>query len=239
MPGRASPVGYFLVNLFMPMLSYTEENYLKSIYTLQYQAPSQDASVGDISDLMNTRPATVTDMLRKLSEKGLIVYEKYKRPSLSPQGMEKALQVVRKHRLWEVFLFEKLRFTWDEVHEVAEELEHVRSEKLVEKLDEFLGYPAFDPHGDPIPDAKGNMKSVSTHVLLEAREGDRLKIVAVKDTSSAFLRHLERLGLYIGKIIRVREVMPFDSSIIIEDDAQKTNMLSSKIASNLFIEKLA
>src|SRR5690606_17360442 len=132
----------------MTELSFTEENYLKCIYYLEHQSPSKEVSVNEIAERMHTRPATVTDMLRKLSDKKLIIYEKYKKTKLSKNGEKASLAIIRRHRLWEVFLHDQLHFTWDEVHEVAEELEHIRSAKLIERLDEFLEFPSFDPHGD-------------------------------------------------------------------------------------------
>lgn len=219
----------------MPELSFTEENYLKAIYYLQQENEAHEVSVNDIAERMSTRPATVTDMLRKLSEKKLINYEKYKKTQLSKTGLATAIQIVRKHRLWEVFLHEKLQFSWDEVHEVAEELEHIRSAKLIEKLDEFLGFPRFDPHGDPIPNAAGEVKPASNTTLSESAAGKVLKLVAVKDTSSAFLQHLERFGLYIGVSLSIDEVLPFDHSVMVSIAKALPVMLSNKIAANLLV----
>lgn len=219
----------------MPELSLTEENYLKSIYSLQFQGEVPEVSVNEIAERMSTRPATVTDMLRKLSDKKLINYEKYKKTSLTKQGTKQALQIIRKHRLWEVFLHTKLNFSWDEVHEVAEELEHIRSAKLIEKLDEFLSYPRFDPHGDPIPNALGEVSPASNMTLAESQAGDKLKLVAVKDTSSAFLQHLERYGLHIGVPMEVKELLPFDKSIIVKISNGKSATLSEKITMNLLV----
>lgn len=219
----------------MPELSFTEENYLKAIYSLQQESANKDVSVNDIAERMSTRPATVTDMLRKLSDKKLINYEKYKKTQLSKTGNSFALQIIRKHRLWEVFLHEKLKFSWDEVHEVAEELEHIRSAKLIERLDEFLGFPMFDPHGDPIPNAAGEIKPASNTSLSESEPGKKLKLVAVKDTSTAFLQHLERFGLYIGVTLVVSEFLPFDHSVMVSIDKAQAVMLSDKIAGNLLV----
>ncbi len=219
----------------MPEFSFTEENYLKAIYYLQQDSPTKDVSVNDIAEKMNTRPATVTDMLRKLSDKKLIHYEKYKKTQLSKTGVAVALQIVRKHRLWEVFLHTKLRFSWDEVHEVAEELEHIRSSKLIERLDEFLDFPRFDPHGDPIPNAAGEVKPASNTSLSQTEAGKNLKLVAVKDTSSAFLQHLERFGLYIGVTMIIEEFLPFDHSVMVSINNSQPVMLSDKIAANLLV----
>src|SRR5690606_31725490 len=167
----------------MVQLTFTEENYLKAIYSIQESSEAEAASVNEIAERMQTKPATVTDMLRKLSEKDLIHYEKYKKIELSRKGLQQALQIVRKHRLWETFLHDKLHFSWDEVHEVAEQLEHIQSQKLIDRLDQLLDFPRFDPHGDPIPDAKGEMPS-STRILLSLAEpGLSYEIVAVKDAS--------------------------------------------------------
>lgn len=222
----------------MPELSFTEENYLKAIYYLQQENNAHEVSVNDIAEKMSTRPATVTDMLRKLSEKKLIHYEKYKKTQLSKTGLATAIQIVRKHRLWEVFLHEKLQFSWDEVHEVAEELEHIRSSKLIERLDAFLEFPRFDPHGDPIPNAAGEVEPASNTTLSESVAGKNLKLVAVKDTSSAFLQHLERFGLHIGVTLSIDEILPFDHSVMVSIAKETPVMLSNKITSNLLVVEL-
>jgi DtxR family Mn-dependent transcriptional regulator len=223
----------------MSELSFTEENYLKAIYYLQQESITKDVSVNDIAEKMSTRPATVTDMLRKLSDKKLIHYEKYKKTKLSKTGTGSALQIIRKHRLWEVFLHEKLKFSWDEVHVVAEELEHIRSAQLIERLDEFLGYPRFDPHGDPIPNAAGEIMPASNTTLSESEPGKKLKLVAVKDTSSSFLQHLERFGLHIGIAISIKEFLPFDKSVMVAIGQNEPVMLSEKIAINLLVVEAA
>jgi len=219
----------------MQQLTFTEENYLKAIYSIQHGNKVGEVSVNEIADKMQTRPATVTDMLRKLSEKSLIHYEKYKKLRLSEDGMGQALQIIRKHRLWETFLHDKLNFSWDEVHEVAEQLEHIRSFKLIEKLDEFLSYPQFDPHGDPIPDSKGILPAFSTLLLSEAEINKPCEIVGVKDTSPAFLHQLERLHLQIGTKIRVDEIMPYDKSLLARIEGREPVMLSEKIAHNIIV----
>ncbi len=216
----------------MITLSFTEENYLKSIYTLQHRSEAGAASVNEIAERMQTKPATVTDMLRKLSEKELIHYEKYKKIQLTDSGISYALQILRKHRLWETFLHKKLRFSWDEVHEVAEQLEHIHSKKLIERLDEFLGFPAYDPHGDPIPNDAGEIPPSSAKLLSDAPLHVSCKIVAVKDTSSAFLQQLERFGLQIGVSLEVTERLPYDNSMMISANG-KSFLISEKIAANI------
>lgn len=222
----------------MQVLTFTEENYLKTIYAIQYGLDKGEVSVNEIAEKMKNRPATVTDMLRKLSDKELISYQKYKKVTLSTTGLNAALQIVRKHRLWETFLHDTLCFSWDEVHEVAEQLEHIHSPKLIAKLDAFLGYPKVDPHGDPIPNAKGELPLTSTLSLVDVLENKPYRIVAVKDTSVAFLHQLERMELKIGSLITVIERMPFDKSHIVSTEKEERLMLSEIIASNILVKKV-
>lgn len=219
----------------MLALTYTEENYLKAIYGIQTGKAMPEVSVNEIAERMQTKPATVTDMLRKLSDKELIHYEKYKKIQLSDTGETEALSILRKHRLWESFLYKKLNFSWDEVHEVAEQLEHIRSQKLVDRLDEFLGFPQYDPHGDPIPQANGHLPDSGALPLYEAVEGKAYKIVAVKDTSTAFLQQLKRFDLQIGTQIKISERMPYDNSVVITVGKGQTIQLSEKITQNLLV----
>lgn len=235
---RTRHTGYlnFVKKFLMSVLTFTEENYLKAIYTIQYREDKGEVSVNEIAERIQTRPATVTDMLRKLSEKELIEYEKYKKLKLSPSGLKAALEIVRKHRLWETFLHDTLNFSWDEVHEVAEQLEHIHSQKLIDRLDAFLGHPKFDPHGDPIPDAKGELPEASTLTLADAKLNKTYRIVAVRDTSSSFLQQLEKMNLAIGSTITVTERMPYDNSNIVKTAEQKQLMLSEKIAVNVLVK---
>jgi DtxR family transcriptional regulator, Mn-dependent transcriptional regulator len=219
----------------MQALTYTEENYLKAIYNIQHANESNEVSVNEIAERMLTRPATVTDMLRKLSEKTLIHYEKYKKVQLTNKGKKEALGILRKHRLWETFLHKKLNFSWDEVHEVAEQLEHIQSQKLIDRLDEYLGYPEYDPHGDPIPKHNGEIPVSTAEAMSKANTGKPYKVVAVKDTSSAFLQQLERYELQIGTQLTIVERMPYDNSITVKTQKGVTFQLSEKIASNLLV----
>lgn len=219
----------------MQLLTLTEENYVKAIYTVQHKNESGEVSVNEIAERLNTRPATVTDMLRKLSEKELINYEKYKKVTLTDSGSTVALMILRKHRLWETFLCDKLNFSWDEVHEVAEQLEHIRSPKLIDRLDSFLDYPKFDPHGDPIPNAKGELPASKAILLSESKINDKYKVVAVNDTSTAFLQQMERYGLNIGSEITVTERMPYDNSVLIHNKNGDEFQLSEKIAENILV----
>lgn len=218
------------------MLSYTEENYLKAILKLSFQNEAKpEAGTNEMASYLGVKPATATDMLKKLKEKGLVNYEKYGKILLTDSGKQNGIAILRKHRLWETFLFEKLDFSWDEVHEVAEQLEHIQSTKLVNKLDEFLNFPEFDPHGDPIPNAKGEMPIVIKTLLSELKAGDNCKVMAVKDTSTPFLQYLEKLNITIGTAIKVLEVIEFDGSMNIEVSGDPSRNVSMKFADSLFV----
>jgi len=193
------------------MHSFTEENYLKVIYHLSL-LNTNPVQTNAIAEKINTRAASVTDMLRKLSEKELIDYKKYQGVSLTEEGKAIAISIVRKHRLWEVFLVEKLDFRWDEVHEIAEELEHINSAPLVERLDSFLGFPKRDPHGDPIPDKDGVFEPSQYVQLYQLTEGSKGIIIGVSEHSPSFLKHLEKLELTIGIELELIEVTEFDGS---------------------------
>ncbi len=218
----------------MATLTYAEENYLKAVYHLS-DGGKKSVSTNDLSQEMKTKPASVSDMLRKLSDKGVIDYRKYYGVNITEEGKKMALQIIRKHRLWEVFLVEKLRFNWDEVHEVAEELEHVKSPILIQRLDDFLGNPKYDPHGDPIPDEYGDVKARPRLPLNELPVNDAGQIVAVKDSSAAFLRYLDKVGAYIGARIKVLDKVEFDGSLEILVDNKKTLFMSKDVSENILI----
>ena len=188
-----------------------------------------------IAERIETKASSVTDMLKKLAEKNLIVYVKYQGVSLTNEGMLSAKMIVRKHRLWEVFLVDKLAFSWDEVHDIAEQLEHIKSEKLINRLDEFLGFPTEDPHGDPIPDAQGQIAKVEKQLLSELPENRVAICVGVKDTSSEFLKYLDKNGISLGSKIEVLSKESFDLSLKIKVDGKELP-ISSKIAGNLFVK---
>jgi DtxR family Mn-dependent transcriptional regulator len=185
--------------------------------------------------VIQTKPASVSDMLRKLGEKEVIQYRKYYGLQITELGKRLALQTIRKHRLWEVFLVDKLHFAWDEVHEVAEQLEHIQSTLLIERLDAYLNYPKFDPHGDPIPDEYGDVRSRPRIALNEMNIDQGGQIVAVKDSSAAFLRYLDKVGAYIGARIKVLDKVEFDSSVEILVDQKKTLFMSKDVASNILV----
>jgi DtxR family Mn-dependent transcriptional regulator len=218
----------------MNPLTYAEENYLKAIYHLS-EGGKKGVSTNDISGEMKTKPASVSDMLRKLGNKEVIEYRKYYGVHITEEGKKIALQTLRKHRLWEVFLVEKLKFSWDEVHEVADELEHIKSRILIQRLDEYLGFPKFDPHGDPIPDEYGDVRSRPRIPLNELELHSTGQIVAVKDSSAAFLRYLDKVGAYIGARIKVTDKVEFDGSIEILVDNKKSIFMSKDVAGNILV----
>jgi DtxR family Mn-dependent transcriptional regulator len=218
------------------MHSFTEENYLKAIYKLIEQS-GDTVTTNAIAEKINTKAASVTDMLKKLSDKKLINYRKYQGVTLSDKGEKIALSIIRKHRLWEMFLVEKLDFKWDEVHEVAEQLEHINSDKLIEQLDKFLNFPKNDPHGDPIPDAKGKVKLHKSVPLSTFTKSDTCIMTGVIDHSPAFLRFLDSSGIAMGDEIKLKEVVAFDGSLQITVNKQHTIFISNHIAKNILVEK--
>ena len=218
------------------MYSYSEENYLKAIFHLERKFPA-GVSTNSIAEQMETKASSVSDMIKKLSGKNLLNYRKYQGVKLSKSGKDAAVSVIRKHRLWEVFLVEKLQFNWDEVHEVAEQLEHIKSEKLIKELDRFLEYPKIDPHGDPIPDANGHFTALEKFSLADLEPGEKGIFVGVKDSSPAFLQFLDKNGISLGNKIRVVEKETFDRSMLIGFQ-EKELRISHLISENLFIQSL-
>lgn len=218
-------------------ISQTEENYLKAIFKIAEKEEGRPVNTNAISSEMKTSAASVTDMLNRLSKKELIHYEKYKGVSLTDLGLRLATHLVRKHRLWEVFLVEKLHFSWDEVHDIAEQLEHIQSNELVERLDDYLGRPQFDPHGDPIPDANGQFAYRKQAPLSELNAGDRGVVVGVQDHAPAFLQYLDRLQLGLGARIEVVEYFEYDESVKILLNTDKERIISKKVSQNLFVQK--
>jgi DtxR family Mn-dependent transcriptional regulator len=215
-------------------MTISEENYIKVIYHLSLVSP-KGVNTNAIAGMLDTKASSVTDMLKKLSEKELVAYQKYQGVSLTEKGFYSAKMIVRKHRLWEVFLVEKLNFSWDEVHEIAEELEHIKSEALINKLDEFLEFPDFDPHGDPIPNANGVIKKVNKLLLSEAILNTEYKCVGVKDSSSEFLQYLDKQKIALGSKITVKEKESFDDTLLVQIDSRELT-ISNKIANNLYVK---
>lgn len=215
-------------------MTLAEENYLKAIYHLENQS-SNEVSTNALAEEMQTKASSVTDMIKKLAEKNMISYIPYQGVTLSKKGHAHAVKVVRKHRLWEVFLLEKLNFSWDEVHDVAEQLEHIKSEKLTDKLDEFLDFPKVDPHGDPIPDKYGNFETIDKTSLTDAQEGLVYVCVGVHDSSSDFLKYLDANHIGLGTTMKIIHKEPFDNSVKIKFDDVEL-VVSENVAKNLFLK---
>lgn len=227
---------FYFFFIFAEMLSFTEENYLKALFRLTCENKQKlEAGTNELATHLGVKPASVNDMLKKLKEKKLIDYEKYGKIKLTGKGQKAGVEVLRKHRLWETFLFEKLDFSWDEVHEVAEQLEHIQSTKLIEALDKFLDFPQFDPHGDVIPNAKGEMKFVYNKTLADIEPGQQCKMVAVKDNSAPFLQYVIEVGLGINNRIKVISINAYDEMFLIEVDKRRTGV-SKKFAENIYVE---
>ncbi|MDO6392229.1 metal-dependent transcriptional regulator [Pontibacter sp. BT731] len=216
------------------MHSFTEENYIKAIYKLS-DGGSREVNTNAIADALATKAASVTDMLRKLSAKGIADYVKYRGVTLTENGERVALQIIRKHRLWEVFLVEKLKFNWDEVHDMAEELEHINSDLLIRRLDEFLGYPKFDPHGDPIPTEDGEMNTKQQRLLAELEVNSSGTVVGVNDSQPLFLQYLDKMGIFLGAKIKVIDKIPYDNSLEINLENKKNLVVSGEVARNIFL----
>ncbi|HYJ38256.1 MAG TPA: metal-dependent transcriptional regulator [Chitinophagaceae bacterium] len=216
------------------MHSFTEENYLKTIYKLQEQN-GETVVNSDLAKALEVQSASVTDMLKKMARKKLINYEKSKGFRLTEKGKHIALGIIRKHRLWEVFLLEKLGFGWNEVHEMAEQLEHIQSEKLIDRLDNYLGHPKSDPHGDPIPNANGVFIKSKSILLSETQKGTQGKFVGVTDHSPSFLTYLDKIGLSLGDPISVKLIEDFDNSFTLQLKGKKEVIVSFKVANSLLV----
>lgn len=214
-------------------LTQSEENYLKAIFTLSQEGKGP-ISTNDLAEKMTTKASSVTDMLKKLGEKNLLEYQKYQGCQLTALGSSCALAIIRKHRLWETFLVDKLHFGWEEVHEIAEQLEHIQSAELTNRLDEFLGFPKVDPHGEPIPGKDGKIELVANRILLsEATPGTKAIIMGVEDDQTEFLQYLSKIGLNLGTQIEVLDKLNFDGSILIElkgKQIQFSNTVSKQIS---------
>ena len=218
------------------MHTLSEENYLKAIYNLDKQGLTKITPTA-ISESLGNNPASVVDMLKKLVEKKLLQYEKSKGVKLTHTGQNVAISIVRKHRLWEAFLLERLGYGWDEVHDIAEQLEHVYHPELADRLDKYLGFPQYDPHGDPIPKANGESAVSYKTLLAEIDENKKCRVVAVKDTSTPFLQYLRKLNIGIGTSISVIEKIPFDPSLTISINNELQQTVSRLFADNLLVEE--
>ena len=220
------------------MLSFTEENYLKTIFSL-IEDNKGSASTNDIAAKIKTKAPTVTDMLKRLSTKQLIIYRPYQGVQFTDEGLKVAILLVRKHRIWETFLVNKLGFGWGEVHEIAEELEHVKSIELINKLESFLGFPKNDPHGDPIPDKNGLLEFHKDVTISNLGLNHFGLVVGLKDTSPDFLKYLVRTGLTLGQSVGVKNINEYDKSIDIIVGSTNSITVSSTVAENIFIKKLS
>jgi DtxR family Mn-dependent transcriptional regulator len=215
------------------VFSIAEENYIKAIFHIQQRHGRAGTNL--LSGEMKTRPASVTDMLKKLEAKQLVKYEKYKGFSLSAEGSKLALSVIRKHRLWEYFLVEKLGFNWDEVHDLAEQLEHISSDELIAKLDQYLGHPGFDPHGDPIPDVQGRMQEQRQENLQAFPLQKKGTVTAVKDQQFEMLNLLKHLQIRLGSVIHILNRFAYDGSVEIAVDKQAPTIVSARVAENIYL----
>ena len=215
------------------MNSQSEEDYLKALYHLEMDFDA--VSTNSIADYLDMKPSSVTDMLKKLAEKKFINYQKYKGTSLTKKGKLIALTIIRKHRLWETFLVDKLGFGWDQVHIIAEQLEHIKSEELIENLDNFLGNPKYDPHGDPIPNKDGEIEKMNQKLLVELKASQKGIITGVKKGTASLLNYLDKEKVKLGDSIKVIEILEFDGTYIVEINKRKLTF-SEKICQNLLLE---
>ncbi len=218
------------------MQTHSEENYLKAIYLLSKQG-NDKVSVTALASVLGNNPASVTEMLKKLTEKKLIEYDKIKGVKLKDAASKAALLVVRRHRLWELFLQNKLGYTWYEVHDIAEQLEHVFHPELADRLDEFLGFPQFDPHGESIPDKNGQMESMQYIKLSDCKPGDKIKLTSVISTSVDFLKFLNSRELSLGLKMKIKSIEPFDRTMVVSYNKHPSESLSQMVCERLLVVK--
>ncbi len=218
------------------MHSFTEENYLKAIYKLQ-ETNGEVVATSALAQVMGVHAPSVTDMLKRMAGKKLVTYQKSKGFRLTEKGKQVAVGIIRNHRLWEVFLVDKLGFRWDEVHDLAEQLEHIHSEALVNKLDAYLGYPKADPHGDPIPDANGVLPKSKSVLLSTLKDGDKGTFTGVTDHSAAFLNYLDKAGMSLGDSIKIRSIEEYDQTFTLQLKGKKEIVVSFKVANSLLLSQ--
>lgn len=217
------------------MHSFTEENYLKTLFNLS--AGKGEVSVKALSEQLGTKMPTVNSMMKKLAEKKLVYYESYKPLRLTEKGKKEAGLIIRKHRLTEMFLVQKMGFGWEEVHEIAEQIEHLHSPNFFERMDALLGYPKIDPHGSPIPDKTGKMEWVHYEKLSSCKAGDTVKLAAVIHTTDDFLKFLNARGLHLGLKIKIKSVETFDSSMVVSYQNNNNETLSKIVCESLLVQK--
>ncbi len=219
------------------MLSQSEENYLKAIYKITQRSLDQTVNTKSISEELGTTPASVTDMIKRLAEKSLLSHEKYYGVALTREGQKMAISLLRKHRLWEVFLHDKLQFSWDEVHDVAEQLEHIRSVLLIERLDAFLGHPKFDPHGDPIPNEQGSFTYRNQVSLASIRdEGKTVTMLGVKKHDKNFLQYLDSIQLKPGTDLQILSIGQYDQSLKLKVDREKEVLITYEVSQDILVK---
>ncbi|APU96005.1 MULTISPECIES: metal-dependent transcriptional regulator [Sphingobacterium] len=219
------------------MISQTEENYLKALYNLTYL--KGDANVNEISKRLDIKMPTVNSMMKKLADKGFVHYESYKPLRLTEEGKKEAALIIRKHRLTEMYLVEKMGFAWDEVHQIAEQIEHIHSPEFFSKMDELLGYPTVDPHGSPIPDSNGVMPLENYVFLNSCKVGDIVTLMAVQPSSKELLQYLTAKNLELGTTLTIKSIEPFDASITVEYKDRPIEVLSSKVTATLLVRLIA
>ena len=217
------------------MYSVVEENYLKALLSLANA--DDEVSINDLSKRLNIKMPTVNSMMKRFAEKELVTYESYKPVKLNAKGKKEASMIIRKHRLTEMFLVEKMDFNWEQVHEIAEQIEHIQSPLFFEKMDALLGYPRFDPHGSPIPDKNGNVAQTAYVPLSQCGEQEQLTLKAVSDSSEGFLRFLNGRSILLGDQLKVLSKEPFDGSMQVEVKGKSTEMFSQLICDKLLVEK--
>lgn len=218
------------------MYSLTEENYLKALFNMADE--KGEVSVNDLSKYLGIKMPTVNSMVKKLSEKKLVHYESYKPLRLTDKGRKEAGLIIRKHRLTEMFLVEKMKLGWEDVHDIAEQVEHIQSPLFFDKMDELLGYPKVDPHGSPIPDKNGKLVWIEYHKLSDCKAGETVKLAAVINTSSDFLKFLNARELRLGLKIKIKSIEQFDKSMVISYGKRQAEVLSNIVCERLLVEKV-
>ena len=216
------------------MGSLTEENYMKSIYSLSQR--DGEVYVSELAKKLTVKLPTINSMIKKLAAKKLVAYSPYQGIKLTEKGKREALSIIRKHRLAELFLVKILNLGWEEVHDIAEQLEHVESELFFNRIDEMLGKPKVDPHGEPIPDINGKIASKNRISLSQVKEGGLAKISAVGNDDKSFLDHLNSKGLQIGDTVTIKKKELFDGSVVILMKGKKQTMLSHQVAERIWVE---
>lgn len=215
------------------MASEQIENYLKNIYKIQ--SNEGKVTTSSLSEKLQISPASVSEMIKKLAEEGTLTHTPYKGVELTEEGKLLALRIIRKHRLWEMFLVDVLHFSWDEIDDEAERFEHIMSDKMEEKIDHVLGHPMIDPHGDPIPTKNGEIQCAMSYPLNEAKEGSKVKVLRVSDADSEMLQYISSIGVTLNKKLTIKQKMNFDGSLALKINNKEVN-ISSTIAENIFVE---